>query len=100
MESVVFLCLSGKIKPVLLRKGDWKMSRQCNIPNSIVWYIIGRLKTGKHKELTDAVEVAIIDLTRQFNRFQETRHGRSLPEQGHPWPTSANNARYILLTTQ
>lgn len=85
----------------VLRKGDLKMSRQRDLPESMAWRIIGRLETGQtQRSVADAVGVARSVIARLWNRFQETRNVRRRPGQGRPRATTANNDRYILLTAR
>ncbi|GFX24900.1 hypothetical protein TNCV_3451701 [Trichonephila clavipes] len=54
--SVVKFNLSA----ILLRKHNWKMSRQRDLPESMAWCIIGRLESGqKQRAVVDAVVVTI-----------------------------------------
>lgn len=76
----------------VLRKGDLKMSRQRDLPESMAWRIIGRLESGQtQRSVADAVGVARSVIARLWNRFQETGNVKCRPGQGLPHATTANN---------
>lgn len=83
------------------RKGDLKMSQQCNLPESMACHIIGRLEEAKIQlSVADTIRVAWNVIAREWNRFQKTRNVRSWPEHSRERTTTAIDDRYILLTAR
>ncbi len=77
------------------------MSQQCDLPESMAWRVIGRLKSGQtQRSVADAVVVARSVVARLWNRFQETGNVRRRPGQRRPRATTATVYRYIRLTSR
>lgn len=75
------------------------MAQKRDLPKSITWRIIWRLKYGQtQRNVADAAEVTKSVISRLWNRFQETGNVRHRPVQGLPRSTSAFDDGYILLT--
>ncbi|GFW80855.1 transposable element Tcb2 transposase [Trichonephila clavipes] len=79
MSDRVATCIAAGVEKfnlaaVLLREGDWKMSRQWDLPESMAWCIIGRLESEQtQKNIADAVGATISVIVRQYNRFKRNR---------------------------
>ncbi|GFU33200.1 hypothetical protein TNCV_4157031 [Trichonephila clavipes] len=61
------------------------MSEQRDLPESMAWRVIGRLKSGQtQRSVSDTVGVARSVVARMWNRFKETGNVRRRPRQvGH-----------------
>ncbi|GFU54409.1 hypothetical protein TNCV_3977121 [Trichonephila clavipes] len=87
------------LSAVVFIEDDWKTSRQLDLLESIAWSIIEILESGKtQRTVVNAVEAPRSVISKLLNRFQEAKHVRRWPEQGHPCATATNNDRYILQT--
>ncbi|GFY21326.1 transposable element Tcb2 transposase [Trichonephila clavipes] len=77
------------------------MSQQRDLPESMIWRVIGRLESGQTKRsVADAVGVARSVVARLWNRFQETGNVRRRPGAGRPRATTSTDDRYIQLTAR
>ncbi|GFX80218.1 hypothetical protein TNCV_2642341 [Trichonephila clavipes] len=77
------------------------MPLQRDLPESIAWCIIKRLKSGQTQTaVMDTFGVARSVISRLWNLFQETGHVRRRAEQDRSRATSAVNDQYILLTAR
>ncbi|GFT74075.1 transposable element Tcb2 transposase [Trichonephila clavipes] len=77
------------------------MSQQRDLPESMVWRVIGRLESGQtQRSVADAVGVARSVVARLWNRFQETGNVRRRPGAGRPRATTSTDDRYIQLTAR
>ncbi|GFX16582.1 hypothetical protein TNCV_23531 [Trichonephila clavipes] len=72
------------------------MSQQRDLPESMAWCVIGRLKSGQTQHsVADAVGVAKSVVARLWNRFQETGNVRRRPGACRPRATTSTDGRYI-----
>ncbi|GFX59133.1 tyrosine decarboxylase [Trichonephila clavipes] len=104
LQKRLFYCRNCEIRLrsiFFLRQGYLRMSQQRDLPESIAWRVIGRLKSGQtQRGVADAVGVARSVVARLWNRLQETGNVRRRPGAGRPRATTSTDDRYIQLTAR
>ncbi|GFY33834.1 HTH_Tnp_Tc3_2 domain-containing protein [Trichonephila clavipes] len=104
LQKRLFYCRNCEIRLrsiFFLRQGYLRMSEQRDLPESMVWRVIGRLESGQtQRSVADTVGVARSVVARMWNRFKETGNVRRRPGAGRPRATTSSYDRYIQLTAR